>query len=637
MRDVRSHYIRKNESARVPDRYVILDAESIRERSKSGEVQTWSLACVNFITWTKTGRVQEQESRYDTPEDLWRAVSTFTRVKRRTVLYAHNLNYDLRISQALSYLPSLGWTLQDMRLDGRGSWSRWTRQSASLLLCDSASIYPVKLAKLATEIGMVKPPLPTSDDREALFRRCEADVRILSRAMILYLRWLKSGACGNWQMTGASQSWSHFRHSLMPYPILVHDNEDALAAERRAMHAGRAEAWKWGDIKKEKLWEYDWSNSYPRIAHDCLLPQSYFGTLAAPSIERLEALWSKYCVLADVEITTDVPCVPANHDGRTVWPVGVFQTTLWDPELRELRKANATVRVLRAWLYKRAPILKDWAQWILSSLHDSTPITPQWQKLILKHWSRSLVGRFGMRYRAWEKFATAPNQNITTSIFYNSDTGEKSELMQIGSSIFKLGEIREVSDGCPQVTSYIMSEARAKLWRVVSDVGYSRLYYMDTDSLVVSHPGHVAIQSRNGEGDYAGLRSKGTYLSARIYGPRSAIFGGTPSVAGMPRDSVEIDRSRFRGEVWRGCQESLSRGEYDRVIVSCRNFTLRNNEHRRAFCDDNSTVPYELPAFTPAAGYVPPRTRLERAILNGYPAMLSRSTSRKPRARARTG
>src|SRR5208337_4254872 len=143
MRDVPAHYIRSNEQARIPARYVILDTESLRERNKRGEVQSWALAVATFLEWTKSGELRQSTTRYETPLELWSAVSDFTKVGRRTVLYAHNLNYDLRIT---------------------------------------------------------KPPLPAAAEREELCARCEADVAILAAAIVAYVNWLRTGQGGNWKM-----------------------------------------------------------------------------------------------------------------------------------------------------------------------------------------------------------------------------------------------------------------------------------------------------------------------------------------------------------------------------------------------------------------------------------------------------
>lgn len=629
MRDVRAHYIRSNDQARIPSRFVILDTEAARERDKKGEVQSWALAVATFLEWTKTGQIVQSTLRFDTPTELWQAISSFTRIGRRTVVYAHNLNYDLRISQALSILPSLMWTLRDMRLDGRGSWSKWSREKASLVLCDSASIFPVKLGILAPMFGMKKPPLPSVSERDALFARCEGDVAILSTAIEHYVTWLRTSQCGNWQMTGASQSWSHWRHSHYTHKILVHDNEDALAAERRAMYSGRCEAFRWGTQTKGPFWEYDWQNSYPRIARDCRIPTSFRGSVANITLSKALQLADRYAVLADVTIDTPIPVCPAIHDGRILWPTGVYDATLWHPELRDLAEAGAQVRVHKAYLYKKDYALKDWAEWILYALHSPDDSIEPWRKLILKRWSQALIGRFGMRYRAWESYATAPESRVYMSQLYNLDDGSIVELMQIGTDIFVSGEQTEIRDGCPQITSYIMSEARSRLWRAYRAIGSENVLYVDTDSLLVNVNGHNYIQAHSHEPLFDGLRSKARYNQVRIYGPRAYIAGDKPTMSGVPRDSVEIEPGEWKGEIWRGAQESVRRGEHDKVVIQARSFVPSFNQYRRFFNADGTTLPYRLPEYIPDGQTVARQTLKERRIANGYPPMLAHSAPRQ--------
>lgn len=623
MRGVKAHYIKANEQARVPSRVVVFDTEANRERTEKGECQTWSLAVAMFLEWNRKGELTRTLEIFDTPTELWLAISQFTRPTKRTVVYAHNLNYDLRISNALSLLPKLDFSLRDIRLDGRGSWSKWSRDKATLTLCDSASIFPVKLEELAKMLGMRKLPLPNSTERTQLLQRCKRDVEILSRAIICYLSWMRSGQLGNWQMTGASQAWSHWRHSHYTHQVLIHDNSEALAAERAAMHAGRCEAWQWGERSGDVWYEYDWQNSYPRIARDYGLPARLVGTINSPNPDSMPKLMSKYCVLAELEVDTEYPCVPASHEGRVLWPVGKFTTTLWDAEIRLLQEHGATFRVRRAWLYSRQPILRDWAEWILSSLHDPSETMEPWQKLILKHWSRALIGRFGMRYSAWEMFATTDQPNVTISELYNSDTQVLSQLMQIGTNIYTSGEQKEIEDGCPQITGYIMSVARSKLWRVSQSIGASNVLYMDTDSLLVNSDGHRAIQTQRGTGDFDGLRSKGRYRSLHIYGPRSIICDKRPTVSGLPKRSTETAPGKWEGETWRGVTESIRQGEWDRVTIRNSTFHLRYNMYRRHFVDGGFAVPYRLPDYRPVEKDICRPTQFEKAVKNGYPSVLA--------------
>jgi hypothetical protein len=622
MRAVKAHYIHSNESARVPSRFVIMDCESTRERDDKGEIQKWSLAVAEFLEWTKQGCLQRSTFRFETATEMWEAISSFTRSGRRTVLYAHNLNYDLRISLALSVLPALGWQMKDMRLDGRGSWSKWTREKASLILCDSASIFPVKLQDLGNLLGIPKLPLPPSSQRERLFERCERDVAILTDAVIRYVSWMRTGILGNWQMTGASQAWSHWRHGHYTHKILIHNDDEALAAERAAMHAGRCEAWRWGTYSDDVYFEYDWQNSYPRIARDVGVPTRLAGTIRAPSSDRIHRLQDKYCVIAEVSISTATPCVPVSYEGRVLWPTGNFTTTLWDSEIDLLRECNADFRVRKAWIYDRRPALKDWAEWILSSLNSLDSGIEPWQKLILKHWSRALIGRFGMRYRSWEPFASTTEMKVCMSTLLNLENGKLSELLQVGGDVFTSGDLKEIDDGCPQVTSYIMSVARAKLWRAIQQIGTQNVYYMDTDSVVVNSAGHKVIQLAGGQGIFEGLRSKGRYKSIQLFGPRAIILDKRPTVAGMPKRSVEVEDRRWLGEVWRGATESIRLGEHDRVRVSDSSFRLRYSERRRAFNSDGTTVPYLLPGMVPDGQIVDRRTKAQRQVDNGLPKML---------------
>lgn len=399
------------------------------------------------------------------------------------------------------------------------------------------------------------------------------------------------------------------------------------------MHSGRCEAWRWGKYAGDVWFEYDWQNSYPRIARDTLLPTRLVGSVTSPSAASMDVLVRKYAVLADCEVTTNVPCAPAQENGRTLWPVGDFRSTLWDPEIRLLWENGATVRVHRAWLYKREPALKEWAEWILSSLHTKSETVEPWKKLILKHWSRALIGRFGMRYKSWEKFGTAADSRVYMSELVNSDSGTRAELLQVGCDVFISGEQKEIDDGCPQITGYIMSEARAKLWRVSQQIGPENVFYMDTDSLIVNGAGHNNIQRLSGTNLFDGLRSKGKYRAIQVFGPRSLILDRKPVVSGMPRGSVEVEPKVWQGEVWRGAKESVRLNEPNAVSIRNTTFHLRYNENRRSFEADGTTRPHHIgPNRQIGKSYKRP-TRIEEAIENGYPAVLAHSKAVKAPSR----
>lgn len=613
-RKVPAHYIRENKAAQVPRRIVVMDCEARSTIHRDHEIQEWRCGAVYFGHWTNTGRHHHHVSAYTSATVLWNDIAEHTRPKQRTVIYCHNLPYDMRISNCLEHLPRLGFHLDAIRASSKGCWSRWSRNGASLILVDSASLFPVTVHRLGLLYGTKKLALPQTDNIDDWLRRCTRDVDITARIIVEYFGWLRTGVAGNWQLTGAGQSWSHWRHAHLTHPVLVHTDGEAIEAERRAMWTGRAENWQWGRDYEIPVYEWDWENAYPRIARDIDIPTRLVGKSNHVTLTDLHHMMKRWIILADLEVTTDQPVVPARHDGHILWPVGTFTTTLWQPEIEALLAAGASIRVSRVWLYQGAPALRSWATWMLDTLHGRGQLDHPWQTILLKHWSRALIGRFATQYQNWELFGWDTRSNVMAGRMHDTDTGEDLEFMQVGNEIHVMTGLEESDDSCPQITSYIMSVARARLWEAISACGWQNVLYMDTDSLVVNMTGHTILQRATRKGEFEGLRLKGRHSGYEIYGPRSAIIGDSTKFAGIPRNARRLSDDTWRGEVWTQFERALRIGEHNKVSIAPRNFTVRWNERRRARSAQNRTVPYQLPEYQPAGPfYIPePTTDTER-------------------------
>lgn len=588
------HYVRPNESSRIPRRHIILDTEACFDHLGPVQMQTWRLGVAEFCDWDDRRGWTVERRGYDTPEQLWKDVDAFTVPRRRTVLWAHNVSYDLRTSDALARLAALDWALKDIRLSGRGTWATWRRGSASLAAVDSASVWPVPLATLATTLGLGKVALPRGDDHGAWMARCVRDVEILGTAVRLYLDWLRTEDMGTWQMTGAGQSWGHWRHKHMTHKILVADKLDARDVERRAMWTGRTEAWTWGTDMTAMVYDYDFECAYATITSNTDVPTGQHSAVKVKSLDTLLRWTGRFRVLAEVEVQTDVPVVPTESDGRIVWPVGTFSTVLWDPELSLLSSNGATVTPGRAWLYRRAPALREWSKTLLDSLARPDSEVPGWQKLILKNWSRTLIGRFAMQYQGWEDFGTTTEKDLRIIDGHDLTLDEPFRLLQIGGQLLSEGELSEGRDSAPFVTGYVMSKARARLWHAVEVIGSDHVLYMDTDSLLLDAAGHQIVQDNTGHPGLAGLRVKRRFRGYSIAGPRQLVVGGEARMAGVPRNSVRTGEWDFRGEVWRSLGESIRAGESDRVRVSSRTFRVQQVDRRRTRLDNGRTAPIQL-------------------------------------------
>jgi hypothetical protein len=589
------HYIKPNEVTRVPRRHVFLDTEANKVDTKYGEEQIWRLGVAQFWDNEKGRKEHERTIVYDSPDSLWKDVADHCRPKSRTVLWAHNLGYDVRIAEALVILPREGWTLVAHNLSGKSCWLYWRKGTASLLMVDSASVFPLSLEQVGEHFRLGKPPLPAFDDERGLWEaRCRADVEILATAIKAYLKWIETDDLGNWQQTGAGQSWATFRHKFMSHKLLVHDDERALRGERRAMWTGRAEAYYHGAVKHSTVHEWDLTLAYARIARDHPVPTRLVGTLPDGDAWKRYVNNPKVTFLAEVDVHTDVPVVPAEVEGHVAWPVGDFRTTLWAPELKAAIDAGAAVSVRGGWLYRTEPALKDWATWIIGLLEDSTGVVPAWQKVILKHWARALIGRFAMTYTSWDPVATAPTLQTRRVMFHDLRTDTPGELLQVGHELFEKSGVQEWQHSMPSITGYIMSLCRVRLWDIMQACPDKAVLYVDTDSILATDEFHDQIKAIADSPIGHGLRLKRSWDGVEIWGPRQIVTGRVVRVAGIPKRATQVDDQTFVGEVWESLDAAMRRGRFNRVHIARRQWRMKGFDRRRVGPARGWTKPHTI-------------------------------------------
>lgn len=509
-------------------------------------------------------------------------MSDFASREGRTIVWCHNLAYDIRIGDVFTILPGLGWTLNGHNIAARGTWLEWKGRGGTLIFVDSFSVFPTSIEKLGGWFGQRKPELPNdSADMDTWLNRCRADCGILATAVLEYLRWLKEDDLGNWQMTGNGQAWAAFRHKFLTHKMTVHDVEDALAAEKRAMWAGRCEAYWHGELADQVIYEYDFTSSYPRISRDYSVPVKYIGEMP------METDWSRWLggdgigFIADCIVTTDLPVAPTKRDERILWPTGVFRTTLWDCEIEAVLDSGGTVTVERGWMYRKAPALKAWAEWVLSGTAKINNEQPAWRELILKHWSRALIGRMAMSYSRWEHIGDMPTSAVESGFISTWGSPDVQEYIQVGSRIWGLEGTEDWRHSMPMVTGYIQSMARVQLWEIMRRMPIRSVLYTDTDSLFITGEFRDEMEAVIAEIPNCGLRLKRAWDGMAIYGPRQIITGGEVRVSGIPKRAERTGKREFEGEIWESVNTAIQLGSANAVRLRDRKWTIAGIDRRR--------------------------------------------------------
>lgn len=581
------HWIRGNATERIPVRHIVADTESRSSASAGVEVQT--LRCWDAVRWRtdlKAGE-QREEAAGEEARPFWEWVLEWCHSHGRTVLWFHHASVDLAWLDAFRQLPALGCELIWCNLDRDVSVVKWRTPGGTLQIADTYTWTKQPLEDLGRMTGIPKPRLPRhADDLRKWHVRCAADVAITERVVRELLAFIRDRHLGNWQPSGPGMGWSAWRHRFYTHKVLVHDDADALAAEREAMHAGRAEAWWHGFAQGGPFTEHDMRMSYTTIARDCLLPAKLWATDPAPSRKVHEWALEHFRVLAEVIVRTDVPCVPARVDGRVCWPVGEFATTLWDVELALLRENGGRYAVRRQWRYTRKPVLEQWAAWSIAECGLEPPAIGLVAKTWVKHQARATIGRMGLRTASWEPYADNWLPGYTGLSLLSEGLSEPRRMMHVGSQVWGETGRTETQNSVPQITSWIMAEARCRLWRAAIAAGLEHVLHVDTDSLIADRAGTAALELAIARGLPGAWRPKATWRRLEVVGPRHYFTPTTRQVPGVPKRAAPIGHGKYAGELWESLATSLTGGRGNEVRVTERVWQPARVDYRRPYAGE---------------------------------------------------
>lgn len=586
-------WVKPNEATRFPNRYIIFDSEARRHPTAKGETQTFRCA-VAVLHHRETNGDEWEAARwaeFDSADGLWDWVSRKAGGRGRTVVVAHNVSYDAQLTSVMTLLPAHGWVMEPPSITPDRLVLRFKRGSARILLIDSLQWLPKSLDAIGEAMGLRKRPLPADDDPEATWLdRCRRDVDILSQAWMRLMGWAQSADLGNWQSTGAGMAMTVWRHRFLKQRVLIHHDDAARQAEREAMWAGRAEAWRHGPVEGGPFVEWDLRTCYGQITADRDVPTIFRRHAVEPSLRALYLARRRSAVLARVSVDTETPCVPCRGPDGILWPVGRFETILWDVELDLLDAAGSTYQPHEMWVYDRGPALKGFADWALGIVRAGPGDVDPVVQIAVKHMTRALAGKFGGRYWEWVGVGDSPEPDGRLGRWVDRADPAVNRYLSLNGRLFVNGPLQDSDQSCPQILSWIQAETRARLWAGMERVGADHLAYVDTDGMIVDRAGH-RIMSDWGSPLW---REKGRWDDLEILGPRRLVTDGKLRASGIPRGALPVGNGRWAGDLWRSQVQAFEQGNDGTVSIRRRLFKLGTKDFRRCSVAGGRTAAFRL-------------------------------------------
>ena len=249
------------------------------------------------------------------------------------------------------------------------------------------------------------------------------------------------------------------------------------------------------------LYYYDVKSMYPSVMYDNYFPS---GKLIKTNryMENYLGIYKIKFSVAD----THIPLLWVKQNKKLYFPQGE-KVIGWyySPEIEQAYKSGYNIEILEGYYWEnKIKIFKSYIEKYYTIKENSKDAKKATAKLLLN----SLYGKFGQKETRQKFSFNKPSLQQLTLTPYVCDRLNNVEL-------FRCDETNKADYILPQLAGFTTSYARVKLYNYMQKIGFSHIYYSDTDSIVSD----VTTDTGHNLGDLE-LKDKlkeGVFLLPKIY------------------------------------------------------------------------------------------------------------------------
>jgi hypothetical protein len=631
----RSHFIKANHHTKLPLRMIWVDTEALNQDGQVApgrQTLTFGVAVYERYADGQTDTVVSSDRlEFTDPYIFWEWVESKIDPKTCVWVMAHNWNYDAGILDTSNILPALGFTLAKYVNGKPPLIVSWKKNGHNIRMVDTLNYFAGSVASLGQSVGLPKLDMPADDAPDAEWKvYAWRDVEIIRLAFLGFRSFVREQDLGVMQSTLASQSFSAFRHRFMRHQIAAHDNEEALLLERRAFHGGRTESF-WRGHAHGPLYKLDINSMYPAIMAKEKLGYSfetYFPIFVKSWWEK--ARRTDRAIVAEVEIQTDEPVYGIVYEGKLVFPVGTFWTTLTTPEIDYAAEHGHIKRIGAFAIHKRDVLFKDFVDHFYGLRLEYRTAGNATYDYMAKILMNSCYGKWGQNGRKWietDEYDWPDTWDYGHEGYIEKPDGELVKLR------WRLGRVQmlltdgESENSVPMIAAEITAYGRVQLWKLAKKAGIENVYYADTDSLVVNETGYHALRAEIDPTLLGAVKLEATLEYGRFIAPKDySTWAGIPwaieeKIKGVRAKAIRLGDNNYRQDVFSSWDANLKHQHDGGIIVTSTVKHLnRRNTKRIVRGEDMATDPIEINEELLAARWLAAQELFEaEELLAGYP------------------
>lgn len=496
--------------------------------------------------------------------DFWNEVDRFCRPKTITYLVAHNIIFDLAVSNGFTHLYNLGFTLDSFYTKGMVSIFRWSKGDIKIVGLDNGNLFNGKLEKWGKIFGYPKMSVDfdTVTDDE-LLPYCRRDVEIMYRSWMSWLKFLDDHNCGSFKVTVGSTAFNTWLHRFQKSKVFIHTNPLATTLERESYKGGRTECLFQGRIENGSFYYLDINNMYGYVLSRYLYPSSLWDAKECDSLSMLIRKLEKYAVIAKVIVNVTQPYYPHKHDGFTCYPIGRFETTLTTPELI-LGFQNGWIEAVShiAW-YKQTGLFSEYVKEFYTLRQQYKKSGNEGYEKICKLLVNSLYGKFGQQGFEQKRIGDASPDTYYSESVFDIDKRDFYRHIALAGGIYEERKTGESYNAFTAIASHVTAYARLLLSRLYLAVPTHCVYYMDTDSLIVNEIGKKYLEPMMSETELGMLKVELHSDFIEINAPKDYKMAGRSKIKGVSSSAIENADGSYTQLQWERLSSMIRRKSTD--------------------------------------------------------------------------
>lgn len=539
-------------STDVPSYFIFFDTETTPKLEGVIETHTFKIGWTCF--WDRLTADDEKEYQWkfwDNCDKMCKYIHGKTVKCRKLTLIAHNVYFDLQVSNFFGYMTKKGWKVNFLYDKSSTFILKCTLNDSMLVALSTTNWFDQPLVSLGELVGL--PKLEVDFDKcsdEELKVYCQRDVEILTKIVKYYIDFLQEHKLGKFCFSKASQAFTAYRFRFMTAKIRIHHDERVVALERLSYMGGRCEAFRIGKIRGNAFITLDINAMYPFVMKTYSYPTQLVEFVENPSFDKINRCLERFCVIAKVELMTPEPAFAYENNKKTIFPTGNFDACLCSNSLGYALEKGYVRKIYEASIYRRDDLFTDYVDYFHHLRKKYKDEKNDIMALLCKYMHNALYGKWGQKFTLEEREDKQGIHDYYREEILDLRTHRpviKTWLMN--QVIVKYGET-EGRNAMVAIVSHITDNARMLLWSIIKDVGLERVLYCDTDSIKIRKNDLMYVKWKIDPSELGALKLEDETKELFIGGAKYYITEKTRKIKGIPRNAGEVEKGVYEFYSW---------------------------------------------------------------------------------------